>query len=130
MSKIQFKIDFQLLSVRIFLYNQNTITKINITRIIAKIGAKIEAVETTTDVAVSVVETTGLPIPAVAALDVSLVADEALFIAPAVPPPAIIASDQVIKGSKLATVDTTTAVPAMAAKGTATVSNKLSIKGM
>ena len=36
----------------------------------------------------------------------------------------------VISGLKLATVDTMTAVPAMAAKGTAIVSNKLSIYGM
>ena len=48
----------------------------------------------------------------------------------AVPPPAIMAKDQVTTGSKLATVDTITAVPAMAAKGTAKLSSKLSTQGI
>ena len=104
--------------------------KINSTRMIAKIGAKRDAVDIMIEVPVSAVDTTGFPIPPVVVVDVSLVADEALFITPAVPPPAIIANDQVIKGFKSATVETNTAVPAIVASGIAMVSNKLSIKGI
>jgi len=101
-----------------------------ITKIAAKIGAKIEAVVTTMAVPVSTVETKGLANPPVVAVAVNRVAAPAPLIAVAVPPPAIMAKDQVTTGSKLATVETITAVPAIAAKGTAKLSNKLSTHGI
>ena len=70
-------------------------------------------------VPVSNVETTGLPNPPVVPVDVSLVAAEDPAMAVAVPPPAMIAKDQVITGFKSATVETITAVPAIAANGIA-----------
>lgn len=96
----------------------------------ATIGAKIEAVETTMAVPVSTVETTGLATPPVVAVEVKRPAALAPFIAVAVPPPAIMANDQVTTGSKSAMVETITAVPAMAAKGMAIVSRALSTHGM
>ena len=96
----------------------------------AKMGKKMEAVVTTIAVPVSMVETTGLPIPPVEAVDASLPVAPAPLMAVAVPPPAMMARDQVTTGSKSATVETITAVPAMAAKGTAKPSSKLSTKGM
>ncbi len=101
-----------------------------ITNIAAMGGTKIEAVETATAVPVSTVDTSGLATPPVVADDVSLPAALAPLIAVAVPPPAIIAKDHVITGSKSVTVDTITAVPAMAAKGTAKASKALSTQGM
>ena len=100
------------------------------TRIAANIGAKMDAVATTTAVPVSTVDTTGLPKPPVVAVEANLLAAPAPLIAVAVPPPAIIANDQVTTGSRLATVDTITAVPAIAAKGTATLSKRLSTQGI
>ena len=100
------------------------------TRMIANGGTKIDAVETATAVPVSTVDTTGFAKPPVVAVDVRRPAALAPFMALAVPPPAIMASDQVTTGSKLATVDTMTAVPAMAAKGRAILSNALSTHGM
>ena len=93
----------------------------------ARIGKNIDTMESTSDVPVSTVETTGFAIPAVVAVDVNRVAPEALEMAAAVPPPAIIANAQVMAGPKSATVETITAVPAMTARGTAIVSNRLSI---
>ena len=93
-------------------------------------GTNIEAVETATAVPVSMVDTTGLATPPVVAVEVILPAAFAPLIAVAVPPPAMMANDQVIMGSKLATVDTITAVPAMAARGTAKPSRALSTHGM
>jgi len=101
-----------------------------ITKITATTGKKMDAVETTAAVPVSKVETMGFAIPPVVAVDVSLPAAFAPFIAEAVPPPAIMAKDQVTTGSKLATVDTITAVPAMAARGKDIVSKALSTHGM
>ena len=46
--------------------------KMIITRNAAKMGEKIEAVVTTTAVPVSMVDTTGLPIPPVVAVDANL----------------------------------------------------------
>ena len=91
---------------------------------------KIAKTDITIDVPVSTVEITGFAIPAVDAVDANRVVLVEPFIAAAVPPPAIIANAHVIVGSKSLTVATITAVPAIAAKGTATVSNKLSKKGM
>lgn len=96
----------------------------------ATIGAKIEATVTTTAVPVSTVETRGLAKPPVVAVEATLPAALAPFIAVAVPPPAMIASDHVTTGSRLATVDTMTAVPAMAANGTAKLSKRWSIQGI
>ena len=96
----------------------------------ANIGANIDAAVTTTAVPVSTVAKTGFAKPPVVAVDANLPVAPAPFIAVAVPPPAIIAKDQVITGSKSATVETITAVPAIAAKGTAMLSNKLSNHGI
>ena len=101
-----------------------------ITNTAARIGAKIEATVTTAAVPVSTVATTGLAKPPVVAVDANLPVAPAPLIAVAVPPPAMIAKDHVTTGSKLATVDTITAVPAIAANGTAMLSNKLSNQGM
>lgn len=100
------------------------------TRTAANIGAKIDAVVTTTAVPVSTVDTIGLPKPPVVVVEANLLAAPAPLIAVAVPPPAIIANDQVTTGSKSATVETITAVPAMAARGTETLSNRLSTQGI
>ena len=106
------------------------ITKITMTNTAAMTGAKMEATVTTAAVPVSTVANTGFAKPPVVVVDANLPVAPAPFIAVAVPPPAIIAKDHVITGSKFATVDTITAVPAIAAKGTARVSNKLSNQGM
>lgn len=96
------------------------------TKINARTGMKIENTDITTEVPVSIVDTTGFAIPPVVAVEANLVVPELLATAAAVPPPAIIAKAQVITGLKSATVDTITAVPAMAAKGMAIVSKALS----
>lgn len=93
-------------------------------------GANIEATVTTAAVPVSTVDTMGLPRPPVVAVEVSRLVAPAPLIAVAVPPPAIIANAHVTTGSRFATVETITAVPAMAAKGTAKLSNRLSTQGM
>lgn len=97
---------------------------------IANIGKNIETIAITIEVPVSIVETIGFPIPAVDTVEPNLVALAELFIAVAVPTPAIIANAQVTTGLKSATVETITAVPAMVAKGIAIVSKALSIMGM
>lgn len=89
-------------------------------------GTKIESTDITSDVPVSKVETTGFAKPPVVAVDANRVVPEEPEIAAAVPPPAIIASAQVTTGLKSATVDSITAVPAKAAKGTAILSKALS----
>ncbi len=101
-----------------------------ITNSAASIGAKIEAVDTTTAVPVSMVDTNGFAKPPVVAVEANLLVAPAPFIAVAVPPPAIMAKDQVTTGSILAIVETITAVPAIAAKGMAILSNKLSTQGI
>ena len=100
------------------------------TKTAAKIGANIEATDTTAAVPVSTVVINGFAKPPVVAVDAKRPVAPAPFIAVAVPPPAIIAKDQVITGSRSATVETITAVPAIAAKGTAILSNKLSNHGI
>ncbi len=100
------------------------------TKTAANIGANIDATETTTAVPVSTVATTGFANPPVVAVEANLLVAPAPLIAVAVPPPAIMAKDQVTTGSKLATVDTITAVPAIAAKGTAILSKRLSTHGI
>ena len=104
--------------------------KIIQTKTAARIGANIEATVTMAAVPVSTVATTGFANPPVVAVEANLPVAPAPFMAVAVPPPAIIAKDQVTIGSKLATVDTITAVPAIAAKGTATLSKRLSTHGI
>jgi hypothetical protein len=94
------------------------------------IGRNIVTIDITKAVPVSIVATTGLPIPAVVAVEAKSVAPETPKIAAAVTPRAIIANVQVISGLKLTTVDTITAVPKNAARGTATESSKLSTKEM
>ncbi len=96
----------------------------------ATTGKKIEKTDKVIEVPVSTVEITGFANPPVVAVDVNLVEAETPFIAEAVPPPAIIANDQVMTGDKSAIVDAITVVPATAAKGIAIVSNKLSNQGM
>ena len=83
------------------------------TRIAAKIGAKMEAVVTSAAVPVSIAEIPGLANPPVVADEVSLLVADAPLIAVAVPPPAIIANDQ-----------------AIAASGIAILSKRLSTQGM
>ncbi len=97
---------------------------------IANIGKKTETTDIIIAVPVSIVETIGFPIPAVETVEPNRVALAELFIAAAVPPPAIIAKAQVITGLKSATVATITATPAIVANGIAIVSNTLSIIGM
>ncbi len=89
-----------------------------------------EAVETVTAVPVSTVETMGLAMPPVVAVDANLPVALAPLMAAAVPPPAMMANDHVITGSRFAMVETMTAVPAMAAKGMARLSSALSTHGM
>ncbi len=96
----------------------------------AMIGKKIEKMDMTMEVPVSTVDTNGFPNPAVDTVEVTREAPAALLMVAAVPPPAIIASAQVMTGLKSATVDTITAVPAIAANGIAMVSNELSTTGM
>lgn len=93
-------------------------------------GTKIDAVLTATAVPVSTVDTNGLAKPPVVPLDASLPAAFAPLIIVAVPPPAIMAKDQVTTGSKLAAVETTTVVPAIPAKGMARLSKALSTHGI
>jgi hypothetical protein len=115
---------------RKLLYILNITISIMMTNMAARIGAKIEATVTTAAVPVSNIARTGFANPAVVAVDANLPVAPAPFIAVAVPPPAIMAKDQVTTGSKLATVETMTAAPAIAAKGTATLSKRLSNHGM
>ena len=96
----------------------------------ANIGINNDAVVTTIAAPVSTVDTMGLPTPPVVALEANRPVAPAPLIAVAVPPPAIIAKHQVTNGSKLATVDTITAVPAIAANGTAKLSKRLSTHGI
>lgn len=96
------------------------------TTITATIGTTMDNIESTMAVTVSTVDTTGFANPAVVAVEAIRVAPEVPEIAAAVPPPAMIANAQVTSGLKSATVDTITAVPAIAANGTAMVSKRLS----
>jgi hypothetical protein len=112
------------------LYNFRIIQKINPTKTIAKTGKKTANNANRIEKPDSKKEITGLANPAVATDEANLVPEVDVFIAVAVPPPAIIAKVQVIKGSKLATVESMIAVPATAAMGTAIVSKILSIQGI
>src|SRR5690606_20615133 len=100
------------------------------TNMAAKGGTSMDAVDTTTAVPVSTVDTKGFAIPPVVAVEPTLPAAFAPFMAVAVATPAMIARDQVITGSRSATVETITAVPAKAAKGIAKLSRTLSTQGM
>ncbi len=91
---------------------------------------KIATIAITREVPVSSVVTTGLAKPDVDTVEPKRVTLAELFIAVAVPPPAISAKAHVITGLKSATVDTITAVPAIVAKGIAILSKRLSITGM
>src|SRR6056297_3182619 len=106
------------------------INKMMITKMAAMGGTKIDAVLTTTAAPVSTVETIGFANPPVVPVDVNLPAALAPLMAVAVPPPAIMAKDQLTTGSKLAAVDTTTAVPAIPANGMAILSKTLSTQGV
>ena len=100
------------------------ITKINATK-----GRKIETIDITIAVPVSIVETIEFPKPAVETVDPKRVALAELLTAAAVPPPAIMANAQVINGLRSATVETITKVPATVASGNAIVSSRLSTTG-
>ena len=106
------------------------INSIMITNMIARTGRTIETIDNITEVPVSTVDIIGFPIPPVLTVDVSLVALDVPAMAAAVPPPAIMAKVQVISGLKPSRVETMINVPANAANGTATLSNKLSIYGI
>lgn len=84
----------------------------------------------TKDVPVSKAPTIGLASPKVVEVEANRVVLVVPAMAAAVPPPAIMAKDQVITGSKSAMVDSITTVPAILAKGIAILSSKLSIYGM
>ena len=103
------------------------INNIQHTNMIAKTGRTIDITDNITEVPVSTVDITGFPIPAVVTVEASLVALDVPAIAAAVPPPAIIAKVHVISGLKPTSVETIINVPAKAAKGTAILSNKLSM---
>ena len=102
----------------------------NITKIIASTGKKIETMDITTEVTVSSVVTKGFPKPAVETVDPNLVALAELFTTAAVPPPAIMARAQVTTGLRSATVDTIIVVPARVASGIAIASKRLSTTGI
>ena len=102
------------------------IKNMRMTKTTATIGSTIEMNDSTIAVPVSKKETTGLPNPPVVTVDVNRVALELPDITAAVPPPAIIANVQVISGLKLLRVESITMVPAIAAKGTAILSSRLS----
>jgi len=89
-----------------------------------------DTTDITSDVPVSKVDTIGLAIPPVVAVEANRVVLDVPATAAAVPPPAIMAKAQVITGLKSATVDNIMAVPASAAKGTVILSNRLSTYGM
>src|SRR5690606_9911245 len=101
-----------------------------ITRMAAIGGTRMEAVDTTTAAPVSTVDTTGFAKPPVLAVEASRPVALAPLMAVAVPPPAMMARVQVTTGSRSAAVETTTAVPARAAKGMARASRALSTQGM
>ena len=106
------------------------INKTNITKTKATIGKKMAKIDMIIEAPVSIVDTIGLPNPAVETVEVTRDTPAAPFIVAAVPPPAMMASDHVITGLKSAIVDTITAVPAIVAKGIAMVSSKLSTTGI
>ena len=89
-----------------------------------------EAVLTATAAPVSTVDTNGLANPPVVPVEANLPVALAPLMAVAVPPPAMMAKDQVITGSILLAVLTTAAVPAIPAKGRAMVSRALSTHGI
>jgi hypothetical protein len=106
------------------------IIKIMITKIAARIGANIAATLTNAAVPVSIDDTSGLASPPVVAVEATRLVADAPRIALAVPPPAIIASDQVSRGSIFDTVESITTVPASAARGKAIPSSKWSTQGI
>ena len=100
------------------LNHRNTLNinqRIIITKIIAITGATKTNIDNTMEVPDSTVETIGLAIPPVVAVEANLAVLVEDLIAVAVPPPAIIAKDQVTTGSRSPMVDNITAVPAIAA---------------
>ncbi len=101
-----------------------------ITRIAAIIGAIMETTATKSAVVVSIKEMMGFPIPAVLTVEATLPVADAPLMAVAVPPPAMIANDHVMTGSRSEMVATITAVPAKAAKGKARLSSTLSTYGI
>ena len=102
----------------------------HITKTKAIIGKNMANTDMSIEALVSMVDTIGLPNPAVETVEVIRDAPVALFIVAAVPPPAIIASAQVVIGFKSDMVDTITSVPAIIANGTAIASRKLSTTGI
>lgn len=96
----------------------------------ANTGKKMETTDITVAVPVSTVDTMGFATPPVVAVDANLAVLDEPEMAAAVPPPAIMAKAQVTTGLKSDTVESMTAVPASAAKGTAMLSSRLSIYGM
>ena len=93
---------------------------------IANKGKNMDITDIKVAVPVSIVETIGFVMPPVVVVDANLVALVVLEMAAAVPPPAIMASAQVITGLNSETVESITVVPAKAASGTEILSNKLS----
>jgi len=121
---------FLVFGVLNFLKSLKITNSMDTAKMAARTGIKIETIDMNTDVPVSKVDTTGLPKPPVTVVEANRVVLEVPATAAAVPPPAIMAKDQVINGLKSATVDSIIAVPANAASGTAILSSKLSTYGI
>lgn len=100
------------------------------TKITATIGRKIANELNVMAVPVSAVDNTGFPTPAVLTVEAKRVVVVKLWVAKAVPPPAMIAKIVVIVGLISTKVEAMTTNPATVAKGMAIVSNKLSTNGM
>lgn len=94
------------------------------TTITAKMGKKMAKTDRPIEVPVSTVEITGFANPAVVPVDANRVEEVDALMAVAVPPPAMIAKAQVKVGSRLAIVETITAVPAIVANGIVIISKK------
>lgn len=90
--------------------------------IIANMGEKIDKADSPIAVPVSATETAGFAKPPVVAVEATRVVAAVPFIVAAAPPPAMIASAQVMAGLISVNVEAMTNVPAIPASGTATVS--------
>ena len=107
-------------------YNKYSITT---TTIIEITGTTIASKLIINELPISAVAINGFAIPNVVVEDATRVVAVVPEMAAAVPPPAIIAKLQVITSGKSTSTAAITIVPAIAANGTAIVSNTLSIKG-
>ena len=117
----------------VFLIFRQTTQKNIKTRIVnikAKGAQKIANKLRTAELAVSPELTKKFPAPAVVVVEIALTVAVDELIAAAVPPPAIIAKDQVANSFISPRFTATTKIPASVAKGTLMVSRKLSTTGI